>query len=446
MALVIMLYFGFLIIANAQQLDAGRLPDVSKPCPDFILRNIKYYPIKQAGLRDFKGKWLVLDFWNKGCSSCVQGFPHMNAIQKEFANRVQIMLVGRQDEQAQIQPMYDRFRERENLILPCAFDSSIANRWCIYTCPHYIILDEAGIVQGITNTINRDEIAAFLRGEHPHLDITYHSECSDFIDPRDHKFSYDYKKPFLIHGNGADDSDFLFRSVLSRFDHQTQEQSWPSHLDLHAVNSSYPAGVFQAIGIPLVYLYNFAYFPRDRWNSVDTEMYGNYFSQPIIETADSEIFHYDFEVPTKNVFCYSLIMPGEKATKQRMQQMMQRDLQNYFGFAVSIETRKFPCWKLVATDDARAKLRTAGGISELIELIPRAEYKLQNLPVKRLFRIIGRLGDPILDETGIDGNIDITIDCVDSEDMLRSLKENGLSLVPATKEMKVLVIRDPPNP
>lgn len=443
----------FCIIAKMSWAQSGimqRFPAEGVRCPAFTLHNIHYFPLKQASLKDFAGKWLVLDFWGKNCGSCVQSFPRTDAMQRAFSGKVQFMLVGLQDEEGQIEPMYTRFRAVEKLGIPCAFDSSLFRQWCISALPHIVIIDEKGIVRGVTNRVDSLQITVFLNGKTPVLDPTYHSACRDFDDPRDVRIRFNDRKPFLMNGNGGVDSEFLFRSILTRFE-PAQSEGWATHIDRHSEeDSTFPAGMFQAIGCPLTFLYKFAYFGRDKWNCFDTAWYGKYAREPIIETKNA-VFNYAYSPVCKNVFCYSLIIPKEQGTKARMQQIMQRDLVNYFGFEVSIETRKFPCWKLVATDEARLKLRTAGlmihrdpnEVSGFINIIPRAKYKLQDVPVRRLIAALGSLGDVILDETGIEGNIDITMECVTNDDIIRSLHENGLSLVPIEKDMKVLVIRDP---
>ena len=49
----------------------------------------------------------------------------------------------------------------------------------------------------------------------------------------------------------------------------------------------------------------------------------------------------------------------------------------------------------------------------------------------------------MLNETGIQGNIDITMDALltDRNQVIRELRKNGLDLVKGTRVMKVLVIR-----
>lgn len=323
--------------------------------------------------------------------------------------------------------------------MPCAFDSATVHQFVCGGFPHTVIIDSNGIVRGITVSISAQEMQEFLDGKIPLLDRA--ATCDASLD---YRIPFNDRKPFLVNGNGGVDSDFLFRSVLTKWDPQLQRQYVPSVFERHSVDNKFPEGYFQLLGVPLRDLYKFAWFGRDGWGFSDTAWYGRYFEEPVIETRDSDLFKFQYGPVYKNIFCYSLIVPKEQGTASRMQQVMQGDLKNYFGFDVSIETRRCPCWKLVATDEARAKLRTAGGKpNRITDLVPRAKYRLENVPVRRIFWLVGRLGGPILDETGIQSNIDITMECVTNDDIIRSLHENGLSLMPTEREMKVLVIRDP---
>jgi hypothetical protein len=113
---------------------------------------------------------------------------------------------------------------------------------------------------------------------------------------------------------------------------------------------------------------------------------------------------------------------------------------------VFIQTRILPCWKLVATKTARERLSTKGELQQYNG--DHAGFTLTNAPVKRLLKIIWgyhQLEPPFIDETGITGNIDITMDALmtNLDDIRNCLQKNGLSLVRSTMKMKVIVIRDP---
>jgi hypothetical protein len=128
-----------------------------------------------------------------------------------------------------------------------------------------------------------------------------------------------------------------------------------------------------------------------------------------------------------------------------MEEAMQRDLQTFFGYEAKVETRMCPYWKLIATDQAKIKLKTKGG-PPFFKGIVKASFTARNWDFGNLIRSIRDFNDGIFfDETGITGNVDISMDCImtDLNDIRKSLQTNGLDLVPAEKPMKVLVISDP---
>lgn len=430
-------------VYSQQHLKSG-YPEVGEPCPSFILHNIAYFPRTQASLDDFKGKWLVLDFWNKNCGSCVESFPTTSAMQKHFSANVQIMMVGIQDQQNQIQPMYARFREFEKLVMPCAFDSMLSNTWGIYSCPHLVIVGPDGIVKGVTNHLDSAQLAELIDGGQPELRRTYHTQNYD--DPRDWRATFDGKKPFMIDGNGSPcDTCFLFRSLLSTYK-RTDPWYSPSVIDRNLFDSTYRGGRFQALAVSISYLYMFAYLGREGWPTYDS-MYAKYANSPVFLLHDSSaVFEHGKDgKPVPKQFCYSVTIPPARHTGARIMEVMQNDLKNYFGFKATFEERWYPCYKIVVTGpEAKARLATKGGPSESKVLIPRVSSVIHNLPVSTLFPIvIYKTGDIAIDETGITGNIDLMVNDIDLEELLRSLRTQGLDLVKGEIKLKTLVIRDP---
>ena len=139
-------------------IDSLAYPEVGKPMPNELIHNIHYFKKKQASIEDFKGKWLILDFWNTGCTACVASFPHVNEEMKEFKDKISFMLIGRQDIENKIPAMYERFRQKERLEMPCAYDSIICKRFNIWAGPTIIIIDPKGIVRGYTYSLTERQI------------------------------------------------------------------------------------------------------------------------------------------------------------------------------------------------------------------------------------------------------------------------------------------------
>lgn len=70
--------------------DAARkaMADNHEIAPDFTLKDLAG---KDVSLSDFKGKWVILDFWGGWCKWCVKGIPDMKAVYKEYAPRLEII-------------------------------------------------------------------------------------------------------------------------------------------------------------------------------------------------------------------------------------------------------------------------------------------------------------------------------------------------------------------
>lgn len=58
--------------------DSLQHPEIGKPIPEFQLENIGNFKKSKMATADFKGRFVILDFWNKNCVSCVQSFPKLN--------------------------------------------------------------------------------------------------------------------------------------------------------------------------------------------------------------------------------------------------------------------------------------------------------------------------------------------------------------------------------
>jgi len=423
----------------AQTSDPFSYPEVGKPMPELTIHNIKYFFTKEARITDFRGKWLLLDFWDIHCGACIASFPYVNEIQKKLGDSVQVILVGIQDDKGLIEPLYAKYREKQHLLMPCAFDSVLANRLDIGFVPHSILIDDRGNVRCITPSLNVADIRGYLTGYPPALPASYRWMHAPKDLKKEH-YDFDSEQPFLMNGNGGRDSAFLFRSILSTWDRNLQQQYTPPDF-----SKCISDGRFQVLGAPLEWLYNYAYFGQSDWYYQDTVQYGRDYPHPVLEIKDSSKFRFSRKYG-RNMFSYSLIMPQSQCTERSMKRAIQRDLETYFGFESLIETRNCPCWKLIADKGAREKLRTKGEAPFSRQLIYGASFTAGNYPFRQLINWIrSRQYDKvIIDETDITDNIDITMDCIptDLNDLQIALRSYGLELVPSTMPMRVVVIRD----
>src|SRR5581483_2695105 len=185
--------------------------EVGYPCPNFSY-DVVNFPQKHVTLRDFKGKWLILDFWGVNCSGCIKALPKNNEAQKKYHDNVQFLLVGAQDKENKIQPFFDRLNNQLKLEIPCAFDSVIVNKILnegAHGLPYMVFIDPTGIVRGVNWTIDGIDLSKLTSEQRPIL--------PNFIRQEPPKIKYDPKQPYLVNRNGGKDDDFSYRSLLKEW-------------------------------------------------------------------------------------------------------------------------------------------------------------------------------------------------------------------------------------
>jgi len=415
-------------------------PEVGKPMPDFTLGNIAHFKSRTASLADFKGKWLFLDFWSTACSTCIYSFSKVNSFHKKFKDEMNWIMVGVTDSKygKEIQQLYEKFRTKQDLEMPAAYDSVLMVRWEIHAVPHIIIVDPSGMVRFITD--GRDMTVQKIR---------------DLFDGKDARF-YDVgavRLDFDPAKTGVSDSpdkkdNLLYRSVLTEWDGErisggTSIDRWITWPEIETHKG------YNFSGVPLNWLYNHAYRGKASWD-YDDPLYSVIYPIPVLAVKDSSKFQKDLD--NECAYNYNLILPTPKITKKNVMRVMQDDLRGSFNFIASIESRSMPVWKLIAKPGALHKLETKGDHKFATPGTHIIGFTVINMPPHYLigfvsFYIQGKFNDPYIpfvDETGLKKNFDLTLDAdmTNIVDIRKELQKQGLDLVRGTKEMQVLVIRD----
>ena len=399
---------------------------IGKPMPAIVIKNINYFFSRQVSSTKLKGKWLVLDFWTRGCSSCVERFPIMNELNTKYHEKLQVILIGKPG--YDIEKMYEKFRKKEVLSLPISYDSTLFNKFRIRIVPYVIVVDPTGIVRAITIKLSMKDFETFLKEGEPVLQSALNIDQEKALDKE-----FDPNKPLFVDNNGGPDTAFLFRSVLGR---------WIKSMT--TMGSDFPPvseNRMQVTGQSIADFYMMAYgdtltrIPFRTQNS-----YGKFWPHPEILVSDTSKFNPDF-LTGKNVYCYSQSAPKGKMTRADIQDRMRRDLQNYFGFQVDIEEQKRPCWNLELTGDSLLNLGP-----------PREQYvkdendlyegPLETLPASIWYH--NQEKELIYDETGLDKKLWLRLDIImsDISEINKGLKNYGIELRKSEHVVKVIVISD----
>ncbi len=175
--LCVLLTFGH---NNAWAQHKNQFPQIGQLCPDFQFSELQYHAKTTATRDDFKGKYLILDLWNRYCAACLNAMPKMDSIRKAFSDRVAVVMVGytgsrysKRSDDKMIRKLYEENRKEQNLDLPIAYDSVLFHRFNIGACPYIIVLDRDSKVVAITTSINAKQLEELLMGNSPVLQKAY---------------------------------------------------------------------------------------------------------------------------------------------------------------------------------------------------------------------------------------------------------------------------------
>ena len=65
--------------------------ELGKPCVDSDLFDING---KKHRLADFRGKYVLLDFWANYCGACIGAFPHIGKLQEQYADKLTVISIS----------------------------------------------------------------------------------------------------------------------------------------------------------------------------------------------------------------------------------------------------------------------------------------------------------------------------------------------------------------
>ncbi len=107
--------------------------------PEFTLQNEKG---KNISLKDFLGKYIVLDFWGTWCGSCVKGIPKMKEYYSKYRDKVEFLSIAcRDSKQAWLKAIDKYDLNWTNLFTE---NKEITDKYGVEGYPTKIIIDKEG--------------------------------------------------------------------------------------------------------------------------------------------------------------------------------------------------------------------------------------------------------------------------------------------------------------
>ncbi len=433
--------------------------------------------IKGDPVSEFKnGQIYVIEFGATWCGPCKTIIPKLTELQKKYKEDLSVLgffVMEINTESTDVkEPKYVKIVENyvdkigDKMQYTVGIDGpskTMELNWLraagFNGLPQTFVIDKQGYIAWIGHDMGKlnELVEKMVKGEYElQMQIEFDQANESKVianENRSRKFLYsdeNYK------------GDYLFKSVLAKYigdrsDWKSPEYIWGYSNSKQDFDSRNSHGI---IAMPLVHLYSLAYgdtlSPNPWYNKLLKQLvptsYGKYWRKVIIETDDddddgNQNKYWGQHPDTWN---YLLSVPKSRATARFLQGAMRRDFKTYFGHEVIVEIRKMPYWKFTATQRARENLntKTPGASMKFIDMGVDKTIKWTNVNMQFLVYqmwLNHQWAPPFIDETGIEGDIDIEFSgsFSDLNDAIKGFAKIGITLEKAEKEMKVIVIRDP---
>ncbi|MHA4896220.1 TlpA family protein disulfide reductase [Pedobacter sp. PWIIR3] len=445
-----LIFISILEIKSMAQQGGILYPQIGEKLEDHTFTDLVNYPERTLKISDFRGKWLVIDFWSRSCSGCIASFPKINQLDQSFKGKAKILMVGMYEnnnrglikEEVYIKKLFSDRAKRQNLKFTNAYDTVALTKYDIWGLPAIFVINPEGTLVAKAGQIDSTTLAEIIAGHSPDYLPRY---SRHEIPPK----KYDYALPLLTNGrksNGGIDTAFIGRSLLTRW-----TENMPQYHLSGLVEPSDKNG-FEAIGFNLAELYRIAFTGEPIWFFNDS-LYGKISSKVIVETVQAKAVNF----VNSDLLAYQSTLLKNRASPTQIKNQLKDDLDRYLGFKSRIESRDVDVINLVVSDQKKAeRLKTKGG-KRLTQLLPdRPGTIIKNLPFNEFLkfsRITGaykHLGisydeiPVVRDKTGIVYNIDMVFDGDPSDlsQVMEVLHKHGLDLVNGKEKMSCIIVSE----
>lgn len=315
----------------------------------FTIPNILNQAESSLSIPASGSKIYILNFVAIGCRSCFKDYTRLQALQKQYESRVQIILVT-SETAALVDTFLKTNKIGRQLHLPIAASDSVLSSWFPHQYVSHTVWLQNGIVKGITDPqyVDENNIEILLMGRTPHWPVK-----QDAIE-------YNAAQPLLSFSN----------KTIGQKAAPPYYDFFSPHIPgltsaFNRANDSVTASVKTTIlNLPVIQSYLYAYnlppdFPL---------------SQVVLNVADTNRYIYNQSLSYKlnweaeNTWCYESVLPSSLTPAQQQQKLI-NDLDFYFGLHSCFKKIKAQCFALTTFENTDTKpLSTSGNSPEYISL------------------------------------------------------------------------------
>lgn len=127
-----------------QKLEALQSGDVM--APEFKLKDLEG---KDVSLSDFRGKWVILDFWGSWCPWCIKGFPELKEAYQKYGDRLEIIGIDCRESEEEWKAGVEKYElPWVNVYNP--EHSKLTEEYSVPGYPTKVIISPEGYIKNIT--------------------------------------------------------------------------------------------------------------------------------------------------------------------------------------------------------------------------------------------------------------------------------------------------------
>lgn len=376
-------------------------------------------------LSAYRGKLIILDFWATWCSGCIAAMPKLKKLQQSLPEDIQVLPVtdeGKEKVTAFIgRNQYISSAGLSTIISDTLLNNVFSHRFI----PHYVWIGNDGTLIATTGTeaLTDSTVKKIITG-HPDRNALQTKKDLDIQKPLFMSEAFNFGDSLLAYS-------IFVKGAYSGLPSGNHRISINGTVRGHASTNLPILDIYIAAVIPIFRRLGDKYSAKRNVIQVQTP------SDIQLQYADSSSYR------TDNLFNYELIVPRQKADS--LPELVLKDLNRYSPYTGTIEKRKTTCLVLIRTGASEA-YKTKGGPARNTIGGSTGPFVLCNLPVRNL---VNRLDShpsiplPVIDRTGITGNIDLTLSDDKSLRSLRaSLQHYGLDLIEKQEQLYMFIIAD----
>ena len=378
-------------------------PILGKVCPDFQLSMLTATGAeKTVSLRELKGKVVILEFWATYCKPCIPSLTHFDRLQAQFGNSVKIIAITDEN-----RDKVDPFLQKHNyksLSFAMDWGRKLNDMFFHHFIPHTVVIDQDQVVRAFTSPDEIDDVAIGKLINREGVGFVMKQEFQETAT-RQANAVVEVSQPTVI---------YKIPEPSYRFDFS--EYKAPLSTDYIKISET----ELKFVNAPLSLMYQV--------------LHGQRYNRLVFEVEKKEKYTGD---EPEHRYCFQLNVPP--AIGKTVQEVGIHQLEYLFPLRSKIEPRTRKAFVLqkmleqpvVTAKDSSRIVANGFTLNNLIDYLESNQHLIDNLPV--------------VNETGLDGNMIMDVDWFQRypDSVENKLKTLGLQREIKEVSLPCLVLYEP---